>query len=331
MCGKNASEIPYSDPVDFGNMDTASKTLLPVTMQDDVPLPLAEILKRLKLACVVPENRQQAAARGEDRIRDTVNAIVRSGRENVERPPVMRSNHSPRLSQHRRAAFLPTRLKPVHAETHPSRVSRTSACSRRPWLYSCVGDHVRPAAPRSLTTRPRSTLAQGGLNPSPRPPGDNKQLPVSAAAVPGRRRWRREGRVLTAEGGEEMRAISSRPSMFLSLHRHTLARAHSHSGDLCLHADAAETFSLDNLTSLLTKIIKNRHSAGLFSGLALKIGECLKKIDDRKNIDYIFWDDPNKLADTLRLLLTSLSVGNYSHTNEIVSMIEEFKEATHIR
>ena len=42
---------------------------------------------------------------------------------------------------------------------------------------------------------------------------------------------------------------------------------------------------------------------------------------------YIYWDDPNELVDRLRLLLASQAAGNPSHTNEIISIIEELREA----
>lgn len=45
------------------------------------------------------------------------------------------------------------------------------------------------------------------------------------------------------------------------------------------------------------------------------------------NFDYVYWDDPNELVDRLRLLLASQAAGNSSHTNEIVSIIEELREA----
>lgn len=47
----------------------------------------------------------------------------------------------------------------------------------------------------------------------------------------------------------------------------------------------------------------------------------------KENIDYIFWDDPNEIVDRLRLLISSQSAGNNSHNNEIVSIIEEMREA----
>lgn len=46
-----------------------------------------------------------------------------------------------------------------------------------------------------------------------------------------------------------------------------------------------------------------------------------------KNIDYVYWDDPNELVNRLRLLLSSKNVGNTNHDNEIVSIIEELYEA----
>lgn len=49
----------------------------------------------------------------------------------------------------------------------------------------------------------------------------------------------------------------------------------------------------------------------------------------RKNVsyDYVHWDDPNELVDRLRLLIASQAAGNSSHSNEIISIIEELREA----
>ncbi|XP_046587850.1 uncharacterized protein LOC124293001 [Neodiprion lecontei] len=43
--------------------------------------------------------------------------------------------------------------------------------------------------------------------------------------------------------------------------------------------------------------------------------------------DYIFWDDANELVERLRLLLASQAAGNTSHNNEIMSILEELREA----
>lgn len=46
-----------------------------------------------------------------------------------------------------------------------------------------------------------------------------------------------------------------------------------------------------------------------------------------KSIDYTYWDDPNELVDRLRLLVSSSSAGHTGHNNEIISIIEELREA----
>lgn len=43
--------------------------------------------------------------------------------------------------------------------------------------------------------------------------------------------------------------------------------------------------------------------------------------------NYIYWDDPNEIVDRLRLLIASQQAGNNNHTNEIISIIEELREA----
>lgn len=47
----------------------------------------------------------------------------------------------------------------------------------------------------------------------------------------------------------------------------------------------------------------------------------------KDDVDYIYWDDPNELVNRLRLLLGSQQAGNNMHTNEIMSIIEELREA----
>jgi len=47
--------------------------------------------------------------------------------------------------------------------------------------------------------------------------------------------------------------------------------------------------------------------------------------DDK--IEYVHWDDPNELVDRLRLLEASRKAGNNAHDNEILSIVEELREA----
>lgn len=44
-------------------------------------------------------------------------------------------------------------------------------------------------------------------------------------------------------------------------------------------------------------------------------------------LDYVYLDDPNELVDRIRLLLASQAAGNQSHTNEIIWITKELREA----
>lgn len=46
---------------------------------------------------------------------------------------------------------------------------------------------------------------------------------------------------------------------------------------------------------------------------------------------YVYWDDANELCDRLRLLLASKDAGHTGHNNEIVSILEELREAKIIK
>lgn len=60
--------------------------------------------------------------------------------------------------------------------------------------------------------------------------------------------------------------------------------------------------------------------------ITYRSGTSLMKLP-KENTDYIYWDDPNELVDRLRLLIASQQAGHTSHNNEIISIIEELKEA----
>jgi|UniRef100_V5I8K9 hypothetical protein len=56
----------------------------------------------------------------------------------------------------------------------------------------------------------------------------------------------------------------------------------------------------------------------------------LLNLSNRK-VDYVYFDDPNELIDRLRLLIASEAAGNDKHNNEIISIIEELREAKIIK
>jgi hypothetical protein len=59
-----------------------------------------------------------------------------------------------------------------------------------------------------------------------------------------------------------------------------------------------------------------------------KGGKGLRTLEvTNKNIEYVPWNNPNKLVDRLRLLISSQLAGNTSHSNEINLIINELREA----
>lgn len=63
-------------------------------------------------------------------------------------------------------------------------------------------------------------------------------------------------------------------------------------------------------------------------GAMEKLGGNLTKFKSyRSNTDLVYWDDPNELIERLQLLIASKDAGNTNHDNEILSIIEELKEA----
>lgn len=59
------------------------------------------------------------------------------------------------------------------------------------------------------------------------------------------------------------------------------------------------------------------------SGILLPTSMCVTN----NVIDYVHWDDPNELVERLKLLVASQSAGHTAHNNEILSIIEELREA----
>lgn len=87
----------------------------------------------------------------------------------------------------------------------------------------------------------------------------------------------------------------------------------------------------------------NKIISGLFppNNRKSRLGGSLKKLQTKykmlngkntsENLDYVYWDDPNELVDRLRLLTASQTAGHTGHNNEIISIIEELREAKIIK
>lgn len=80
------------------------------------------------------------------------------------------------------------------------------------------------------------------------------------------------------------------------------------------------------------QIIKPLFSETLVEKKLPKLGGSLPKLKNYKtNTDLVYWDDPNELVERLKLLVASRDAGNTNHDNEILSIIEELKEANIIK
>lgn len=88
---------------------------------------------------------------------------------------------------------------------------------------------------------------------------------------------------------------------------------------------------------LATNAHRQRYASGrqINSNKGTKYNTIIKALVQRKSgtgvnlnsVRYEYWDDPNELVGRLRLLIASQQAGNTSVNNEIISIIEELREA----
>ncbi|KYN22502.1 hypothetical protein ALC57_05099 [Trachymyrmex cornetzi] len=79
--------------------------------------------------------------------------------------------------------------------------------------------------------------------------------------------------------------------------------------------------------NIIAPLLVTRSVSGtsIGSGIKTNISSAVRLAENE--IDYVHWDDPNELVDRLQLLDTSRRAGNNAHDNEILSIIEKFREA----
>ncbi|KAL6253553.1 hypothetical protein P5V15_015621 [Pogonomyrmex californicus] len=78
--------------------------------------------------------------------------------------------------------------------------------------------------------------------------------------------------------------------------------------------------------NIIAPLVSTYGSSGRKKGAGVSNIPTAMKLNDNK-IDYVHWDDPNELVDRLRLLDASHRAGNNAHDNEMLSIIEELREA----
>lgn len=101
---------------------------------------------------------------------------------------------------------------------------------------------------------------------------------------------------------------------------------YSRSGSLIRHESNPKYQSI--ISSLFPQGRKSERNK---IGGSLKTPQTKYKYVNKNGVDYVYWDDPNELVDRLRLLMASQVAGHTGHDNEIISIIEELREANIIK
>lgn len=95
----------------------------------------------------------------------------------------------------------------------------------------------------------------------------------------------------------------------------------------------------DLLTKTNAHLQKYQPNAKIMSTKGVKYMTVIRKLFPPKletlkvgaGTSYIFWDNPNELVERLKLLVASKNAGHTNHDNEIISIIEELKEAHYVQ
>lgn len=115
-----------------------------------------------------------------------------------------------------------------------------------------------------------------------------------------------------------------------SIYKDMLNKTNAHKRDFNPHAQTKGDKGLKyrEIIKPLFSQINNTKQHLADNLLNPKIGGFLPTFKNyKKNTDYVYWDDPNELIERLKLLIASKCAGNSNHDNEIISIIEELKEA----
>lgn len=89
-----------------------------------------------------------------------------------------------------------------------------------------------------------------------------------------------------------------------------------------IHRNKQNRLKTDIQSYKFTNII-----APMFKKVGMALQTDFMELHSNGKIDYKYWDDPNEIVDRLRLLIASQSAGHTGHNNEIISIIEELREA----
>lgn len=120
----------------------------------------------------------------------------------------------------------------------------------------------------------------------------------------------------------------------LSTYKKMLEYTSAHKSDFISNGDIIRNPKNQKYNKIISELfpVNNRKTR---KGGSLKKPQTKYKMLNGKNasnsLEYVYWDDPNELVDRLRLLTASQTAGHTGHNNEIISIIEELREAKIIK
>lgn len=124
----------------------------------------------------------------------------------------------------------------------------------------------------------------------------------------------------------------------LKVYKQMLTHTSAHKHNFRKNAAVVRAPKNNKYKSVINKLFPMKNPPKTKPKHQLKSGGCIKKpqmdfkvVNKTKKINYTYWDDPNELVDRLQLLIASQSAGHTGHDNEIISIIEELREAKIIK
>jgi hypothetical protein len=119
-------------------------------------------------------------------------------------------------------------------------------------------------------------------------------------------------------------------AVFKNIVTATNSARRNYSRDKAINANAGKKYTgvIKYLFPSATTTSRLAYRSRFGSDPSPRMGEGMMMSTNRPLYEY--WDDPNELVDRLRLLIASRDAGHSGHENEILSIIEELREAGYI-
>lgn len=113
---------------------------------------------------------------------------------------------------------------------------------------------------------------------------------------------------------------------YLDIVKRTNANRRNYSEDEQIQGSTSDKYK-NIISALNIQPLTARRPKSIISIARKRLGSGMLNETSNNPIEYVRWDDPNELVNRLRLLVASQTAGHTGHANEIISIIEELREA----